>query len=181
MKSLIKLLLITIFFCSSTALSKQTESSTEIPSTIGNSFNQPFLVGSATLGFLGLKVYDISLWSEGVGFSYNKSFAIRIKYNMNFSRENLAQRSITEIKRLHELSAEEETKFLESLKTIFHSVKKGDEKIAVFIPSKGVSMFYNGKLTGQISDLKLSRLFVDIWLDEKGSYPKVTNKILGKP
>ena len=41
-------------------------------------------------------------------------------------------------------------------------------------------MFYNNELIGVILDPKLSRLFVDIWLDERGSYPKLTRKILGK-
>ena len=52
--------------------------------------------------------------------------------------------------------------------------------MALFVPNQGVEMFYNGKLNGKISDQKLARLFVDIWLDERGSYPKVTRKILGK-
>ena len=180
MKHPVKLFLVMLLLFPVMALASQSKSSTEIPTTIHKSFERSFLVGSATLEFLGIKVYDISLWSEGVGFSYDKSFAIRIKYNMNFSSEDLAQSSITEIKRLHELSKQEESSYLESLKTIFRSVRKGDEKIAVFIPSQGVIMFHNDEPTGKISDPKLSRLFVDIWLDERSSYPKVTRAILGK-
>jgi hypothetical protein len=167
MKNLTKLLLILLFFSSPT-----------LANSPDSSFK--FLAGSATLRFLGMKVYDISLWSETPEFSYAKPFAIHIKYNMNFSREDLAQRSITEIENLHELSVDEKKIYLQNLNTIFRSVKKGDEKVAIFTPSKGVAMFYNNELTGEISDPKFSRLFVDIWLDERGSYPEVTRKILGK-
>jgi hypothetical protein len=178
MKNLIKILIV-LLFSSSAALANQPKLSTEIPPIIRNNFEQRFLIGSATLRFVGIKVYDISLWSQAPKFSYDQAFAIQITYNMNFSSEELAERSITEIERRHQLSAEEQEIYFKNLKTIFHSVKKGDEKIAIFIPKKGVKMFYNNELTGQISDPKFSRLFVDIWLDEKGSYPKVTRKILG--
>jgi hypothetical protein len=175
MKKIIQLLFIALFYSCTTALAAET------PLIIRNSLDKQFLVGSATLKFLGMKVYDISLWSEVPKFSYEKSFAIHIKYNMNFSRDELAKRSITEIERLHKLSEKDKKIYLNNLNLILHSVKKGDEKVAIFIPSKGVKMFHNNEETGAISDLKLSRLFVDIWLDEKGSYPEVTRQVLGKP
>lgn len=180
MKILIKTIFVALLFFYNFALAEQSKTSIENPAVIRNFFNQPFLNGSAILRFLGVKVYDISLWSEGAGFSYSKSFAIEIKYNMNFSSNQLVQRSIDEIKKLHKLEKEEEVIYLDNLKRILPAVKKGDEKIAVFIPSKGVIMFHNGEITGKISDPKLSRLFVDIWLDEGGSYPEVTKKIIGK-
>jgi hypothetical protein len=180
MKFSIKFLLVALLYWPCTTFAEQSKSSIEIPTTIQKSFEQPSLVGSATLKFLGMKVYDIFLWSEGVGFSYKKKFAIHIKYNMNFSREDLAQRSIVEIEKLHELSKEEKETYLKNLKEIFHPIKKGDEKTAIFVPSKGVTMFHNSEITGKIYDQKLSRLFVDIWLDERGSYPEVTRKLLGK-
>ena len=143
MKFSIKFLLVALLYWPCTTFAEQSKSSIEIPTTIQKSFEQPSLVGSATLKFLGMKVYDIFLWSEGVGFSYKKRFAIHIKYNMNFSREDLAQRSIVEIEKLHELSKKEKETYLNNLKEIFHPIKKGDEKTAIFVPSKGVTMFHN--------------------------------------
>ncbi|MBU6140009.1 MAG: chalcone isomerase family protein [Proteobacteria bacterium] len=152
----------------------------EMSSTVSQNLEPAYLIGDSDLNFLGLKVYHLALWSEAQKFSYDKKFAIQIRYNMNFSKEDLAKKSIEEIERLHVLSAQDKENFLAELKKIFSSVKKGDEKVAIFTPNQGVEMFYNGKLNGKISDQKLARLFVDIWLDERGSYPKVTKKILGK-
>jgi hypothetical protein len=168
-----------VIFILSFSSARSSESATEIPSSVQKVFENPFLIGSTQLKFLGIKVYDIALWSSDSKFSYEKSFAIRIKYNMNFSKEDLAERSIVEIKRLHKLTKDEENSYLKQLLGIFHSVKKGDEKLAVFDPKKGVSMIYNGEKIGEISNPKLARLFVDIWLDLRGSYPEVTKKILG--
>lgn len=150
------------------------------PKAVKKNIKNANLIGSATLRFLGLKVYDIATWGEDKNFSYDKKFAIQINYDMNFSREELTKRSIEEIENLHDLSKEEEKKYTEKLNEIFVNIKPHDQKIAFFDPKKGVILFYNGKETGRITDLKFARLFVDIWLDEKGSYPKVSAKLIGK-
>ena len=152
----------------------------DAPSSVRKNIVAPNLVGEADLKFFGLKVYHISLWGEDKNFSYEKKFAIHIRYNMNFSKEEMAKRSIEEIERLHQLSDDERSSYYQKLEGIFSAVKKGDEKTAIFTPNHGVALFYNGEISGIISDEKLARFFVDIWLDERGSYPKVTRKILGK-
>lgn len=141
---------------------------------------ETYLIGSSNLNFLGLKVYQIYLWSENKSFSYDKKFAIEILYNMNFSKEDLAKRSIEEIKKTSVLTHEEENSYYQKLVTIFNDIKKGDKKIAIFDPKNGVKLFHNHIFKGEISDLKFARLFVDIWLNEKGSYPQITKRILGK-
>ncbi len=138
------------------------------------------LIGATELKYFGLKVYEINLWCEKPKFSYDQKFAIQIRYNMNFTKEELAKRSIEEIEKLHALNDSEKNDYYQKLLKIFSNVKKGDEKVAYFSPKKGVEMFYNNQLVGDISDLKLARQFVDIWLDERGSFPNVTKKLLGK-
>lgn len=152
----------------------------EIPVPVQKNLSAYNLIGSAETKFLGLKVYDVALWSESKQLSYDNRFAIHIKYNMGFTKENLAERSIDEIENLHELSSKERREYLETLERIFVNIKKGDEKVALFDPKNGVMLFYNNQKIGEISNLKFARYFVDIWLDEKGSYPKVTKKLLGK-
>ena len=150
------------------------------PKAVIENISAPTVIGESDLKVWGLKVYHIALWGENKKFSYDEKFAIQIHYNMNFSKEDLAKRSIDEIKRLHKLSPQEEESYYNKLKEVFVSVKKGDEKVALFNPKSGVILFRNNEVVGKISDPKLARLFVDIWLDERGSYPKVTGKILGK-
>ncbi len=163
-----------------TATNATAQDKTQIPIPITKNFQEPFLIGKAKLNFLGFKVYDIELWSEDLNFSYQKKSAIFIKYNMNFKKEDLAKRSIDEIKLNHNLSQLEEENYLKKLNEIFVNIKKGDEKIALFNPNSGVILFHNNKEIGQITNLKFARLFIDIWLDERGSYPKITKQLLGK-
>jgi hypothetical protein len=170
-------ILILLLIISSSANAQE---KTQIPTIIAQNFQEPFLIGKAKLNFLGIKVYDIELWGEDLKFSYQKKSAIFIKYNMNFKKEDLAQRSIDEIRLNNNLSPLEEENYLKKLNEIFVNIKKGDEKIALFNPNSGVILFHNNQEIGQITNLKFARLFIDIWLDERGSYPKVTKKLLGK-
>lgn len=178
MKNFIKIFFLVLIF--NVVVNSAGASERNIPASLQNTIQNPVLIGSSELKFFGLKVYDIFLWSENANFSYDKMFAIQIKYKMNFSRSDLVTRSLSEIKSLHKITSGEEISYSKQLAEIFNSVKKDDEKIAIFVPSKGVFMLHNNELTGKISDLKLARLFVDIWLDENGSYPKITKKLLGR-
>lgn len=150
------------------------------PKPVEESLSNSFLIGESDLKYFGFKVYNIELWSEKKQFSYAEKFAIHITYNMKFSKENLAKRSIEEIERLHVLTELEKKSYYQNLLRIFSDVKKGDEKIAIFIPQKGVEMYHNNQLMGNISDVKLARLFVDIWLDKRSSFPEVTKKLLSE-
>ncbi|MDX2082395.1 MAG: chalcone isomerase family protein [Rickettsiales bacterium] len=164
--------LIFLLFFSSTLSAQAT------PKIIDQNFSPNYLIGAADLKFLMMKVYHIELWSADQKFSYDKKFAIHIHYEMNFSKNDLAKKSIEEIKHSQNLSAEDEEKYFAQLIKIFRSVKKGDEKTAVFLPNQGLEMFYNDQLIGKISDPKLAKLFVDIWLGEKSSHPTITKKLL---
>lgn len=162
------------FFVSCSALAQDVA-----PPEFSKIAKSSYLIGSANLNFVGLKVYKISLWCDAEKFSYNQKFAIQILYNMNFTKEELAKRSIEEIKRFATLDQKQETQYYNQLMAIFSNIRKGDEKIAIFDPQNGVSLFHNHNLNGKITDLKFARLFVDIWLNDKNSYPQVTKKLLG--
>ncbi len=139
-----------------------------------------FLIGESDLKYFGLKIYHIELWSEKAQFSYAQKSAIIISYNMNFAKDDLVKRSILEIERNHVLEASEREFYRQELLKVFNSVKRGDKKIALFLPNQGVEIYHNNQFVGKIFDLKLARLFIDIWLDERGSFADVTRKLLGK-
>lgn len=151
------------------------------PQEVEKNFLKYFLIGENDLRVFGFNIYHIALWSETAEFSYEKKFAINIKYKRNFSSEELTQRSIEEISRINSISDEAQLKiYADKLLKIFKPVKIGDSKTAIFSPKNGVLLFHNSTLSGTISDPKLARYFVDIWLSEKSSYPKMTMAILGK-
>ena len=145
-----------------------------------NSINNPKLIGKSQLSFFGLKIYDIALWSEDDKFSYKKKFAINIKYKRNITKKELIDRSITEIKKTYEITNLEEKKYHQKLSKIFVNISEDDQKTVIFNPKIGVKLYFNSKLLGEIKDLDFARKFVDIWLSDESSYPKISKKLTGK-
>lgn len=177
MKFFLKFFLV-LFFLSTKSFAGATIFNNEV---VRKNLSGYHLIGSNNLKVFGFNVYQISLWSEDEKFSYDKKFAININYKRKFSAEDLVERSIEEIKRINQIKDKNELElYRQKLTEIFRSVNPGDSKTAFYSKNEGLLLFFNGKLVGKISDPKLARYFVDIWLSDKSSYPKMTRAILGK-
>ncbi len=150
------------------------------PDEIKTEMNRVYLIGSDILRFLGFRIYDVALFSEKNKFSYQNKFAININYKKSFDRQSLTDRSIDEIERNYDLKDSEISFYKKELNRIFSDVKNGDSKTALYLPNQGVKMFYNGRLNGIITDKKLARRFIDIWIHENSSYPDIARKLIGK-
>jgi hypothetical protein len=138
------------------------------------------LTGQDRLTFLGFKIYDISLWSESNYFSYDKKFAISIKYKKNFVKNDLIDRSIIEMRKNHDISDEQEIFFKKNMMRVFNDIKKDDTKTIIFDPKGSIKFYHNSNFNGTINDKGFARKFVDIWLHENSSYPQITKNLLGK-
>lgn len=150
-------------------------------SEINEIFSKPSRLGAHSLKVWGFKIYNIQLLSEEKKFSYQKKFAIIINYQRDFSKKDLIQKSLEEISRINDINDEDLLKtYQKKLEEIFFEVKNGDRKTAFFDPKNGVKLYFNGKFVGEINDLIFAKRFIDIWLSDKSSYPKMTRDILGK-
>lgn len=148
---------------------------------INENFFKPSRLGSHNLKVWGLKIYNIQLLSDTKKFSYQNKFAIVINYQRDFAKKNLIQKSLEEISRINNIEDANLVKtYQKKLEEIFLDVKKGDRKTAFFDPKKGVKLYFNAKFVGEINDLVFAKKFIDIWLSDKSSYPKMTQDILGK-
>lgn len=125
-----------------------------------------------------IKAYETSLWTDEHPWSMQGRFALSIRYNMHFTPQDLAQRSVDEIKHLGPLTADQEKDYLAQLMQIFPDVKSGDVITALHQPSKGISFFHNTKPVGTITDATFAGKFMGIWLDEKTSAPDLRKALL---
>ena len=148
---------------------------------INENFSKPSRLGSHNLKVWGFKIYNIQLLSEKKQFSYQNKFAIIINSQRDFVKKDLIQKSLEEISRINDINDETLLKnYQKKLEEIFFDVKKGDRKTAFFDAKNGVKLYFNGKFAGEINDLVFAKRFIDIWLSDKSSYPKMTQDILGK-
>jgi len=143
---------------------------------------KPRLVGHYLFTFFGLEIYHISLWSspEWTPEKWNRhSFALSLVYSRNLSGEEIAKRSIAEIKKQTALSNDKSQQWLNQLQFLMPSVNAGDRLTGVYQPSGNLVFWLDSKKLGEINDPALSEAFMAIWLSTKTSEPKMRKKLFG--
>jgi len=132
---------------------------------------------------LKINLYDIDLCNDEIQkLSYqniwDKRFALVIKYNKDIAKKRLVGASIDEIKKYNQISAADQEKIIKKLSQIFPEVKKGDMISALY--EKGqVTLEYNNKNIGTISDKIFAKQFISIWLNPKNEFAKMRLDLLG--
>ena len=139
------------------------------------------LIGSGRLTFWGLQVYDARLWvppgfkPESFG---TQALALELSYLRTFASTDVAERSISEMRRSATISAEQADRWKAALRQVLPDVNKGDRVMGVHRPGVGASFLLNGKVLGEIRDAEFARLFFGIWLSPKTSEPALRNALL---
>lgn len=136
------------------------------------------VVGTGQLTWFGLTVYDATLYSpEGV-YHPERPHAIQITYRFNFSRQQLAQKSLEEIERIHGRQPNRML-MLQQLKSVFRDVTEGDHILGIHHPGERAEFYSNDVLLGRIADPALAAAFFDIWLDPATRKPDLRARMLG--
>ena len=141
------------------------------------------LQGSGRLRFLGLRIYDAHLWAgaQPVATDWSATpFALELLYARELKGEQIAERSLAEMKRQGDIAAETAQRWLALMKQLFPDVKAGDRITGVNLPGIGARFFVNGALRGEPKDVDFARLFFGIWLSPRSSEPALREALLGR-
>ena len=142
---------------------------------------EPAAVGAGTLRFMGFALYDGKLWSPGGRWDANAPYALELIYARGFDGEDIARRSLEEIRRLRTLDDATAARWEARLRAVFPNVKAGDRLTGVRIPGEGVRFYAGERLLGHIDDEVLASAFFAIWLDPRTRAPDLRRKLLGLP
>jgi hypothetical protein len=137
--------------------------------------------GGGRLTFFGLQVYEARLWvtSDFKAASFEQApMALELVYARKLVGSLIADRSIEEMRRQSDLTAEKTARWLASMKQIFPDVASGDRLTGVHLPDTAARFFLNGRFVGEIRDAEFARLFFGIWLSPRTSEPKLRNALL---
>ncbi len=137
-------------------------------------------LGEGRLRFLGIHVYDSTLWIAGAAFAFDRAFALDIRYAMSIKGRDLSQRSIKEMKDQGWNDEAKLKRWEAAMDKVFPDIKPGDRLVGVLVPGKEARFYSNEKLLGSVQDPEFARAFFGIWLDEKTSEPKLRLKLLGQ-
>jgi hypothetical protein len=134
--------------------------------------------GAAVMRAIGLKVYDISLWTPAKAHSDVEPFALKLIYNMSFKGSDIAKRSVDEMRKVGYTDEAKLKRWGETMTKIFPDVKKGDTLVGVSVPGKEVRFYSQSKLIATVPDVEFGKAFFDIWLSEKTSEPKLRRQLM---
>jgi hypothetical protein len=148
---------------------------------LGDTLPQARRIGMGRLTVWGFQVYDARLWAQP-GFStanYERApLALEVAYLRAFKSEELAERSIKEMRRSQALSPTQAARWTAGLMRVIPDVRKGDRVMGVHQPGVGAAFWVNGKNTGEVQDAEFARLFFGIWLSPNTSEPKLREALL---
>ena len=137
------------------------------------------MLGEGTMRFIGLRVYDVSLWTAMKPFSYQDPFALELTYHMNFTGREIADRSVKEMRGQGYSDEAKLKRWGDEMAKIFPDIKKGDTLVGVNVPGKEARFYTRDKFIAAVADPEFSKAFFDIWMSEKTSDPGVRVKLLG--
>lgn len=144
---------------------------------------QPRQVGSGLYSYWGFDIYQASLWVEP-GFDAtalpSQRYALELHYRRSFKGRDIAERSITEMRRVGPFSEAQAQSWSREMERVFPDVASGDRLTGVHLPGRGAQFYANGKPTGEITDPEFASRFFGIWLSEKTSAPKLRLTLLGQ-
>ena len=144
---------------------------------------QPRQAGSGLYTWWGFDVYQASLWVEP-GFDAaalaRQRYALELHYRRDFKGRDIAERSITEMRRVGAFGEAQAQAWLQAMQAAFPDVTPGDRLTGVHLPGRGAQFYFNGKPWGEITDPEFAHLFFGIWLSDKTSAPKLRLSLLGQ-
>ncbi len=136
-------------------------------------------VGSGTLRFFGLRIYDATLWSPGGVWFASQPFALELRYARSFDGAAIARRSIEEIRAQRSIPDATLARWEAQMRAIFPDVREGDRLIGVRIPGAGAVFYRDARKLGQIEDEAFADAFFGIWLHPATREPALRARLLG--
>jgi hypothetical protein len=159
-----------------------TAATPKLPAAITTDFpdKSAFTVrGDGALRFIGMKVYDIRLWTNSKAHSHTEPYALELVYDLALKGAKIAERSVAEMRKVGYTDEAKLKRWGDEMAKIFPDVKKGDTLVGVFVPGKEVRFYSQTKLIAAIPDVEFGKAFFDIWLSEKTSEPKLRQRLMG--
>lgn len=147
------------------------------PKEIAGTIKQETAYGEGKLQRLMFVAYKASLWTDATAWSYDAPFALSITYNMDFTKDDLIDRTISEMAGQSESPCPAES-YRALLDKAFTDVKDGERFTALYTAKKSVRFYHNGTFMSDIADPVFAKRFFDIWLSPNTTEPALRRGLL---
>jgi len=137
---------------------------------------------SYDLKFLFKKIYNVELCAEDKKMLnykniYNQNFSLTIKYNINFTKKELVESSLSEIIRYNKINNTKQEAYRKILQNLFPSVQKNDIISAIYNKNGDLQFYFNNKYYSSTKNKDFNHNFLNIWLHKDNKYKKMTQKL----
>jgi len=109
---------------------------------------------------------------------------LSLQYQRDFKGEDIAHRSLEEMRRHPLMRESDQATWLAALKALMPDVRAGEHLIGVYQPGQGLQLWHDGaslRELGTAPDAQMARVFMGIWLDPSTSQPELRQRLLGLP
>jgi hypothetical protein len=138
-------------------------------------------VGGGQLSWLGMDIYDASLWTDTgryEGFADGRTVALSLWYRRSFTRDELLGITNTAWKRL-DLDPGSRERWLVELRGLWSDVRPGDN-VTTVVEAGGATRFYDdSRYLGRVDDPAFGPAFLAIWLDPRSVVRDLRVQLLG--
>ena len=139
----------------------------------------PFLIGEGVLKVFIWDIYELRLFSETNIYDRDEIFVLEFKYLRDTSKASVIKASIVELKKLN-LSKTKLEKWEKYLEKSIKDMKAGEKAALLFNPNAGLTFFASEKFNITIDNDEFANSYIDIWLGENTTRPKLRKKIIGQ-
>ena len=156
--------------------------SVALPAPLATELPGARLQGQGTLRFLGMHIYDARLWAPGSvrpDAVERTALALELQYARTLRGPLIAERSIEEMRRVGDFSAEQGQRWEATMARMFPDVRAGDRIFGLQRPGDGARFLLGERFLGEVRDAEFARLFFGIWLSPRTSEPALRAALLG--
>ncbi len=150
-----------------------------LPAALASELPALSVLGEGRLRWFGLHVYDSSLWVPGAAWSFERPFALDIRYAMNIRGRELTEKSLEEMRRLGWKDPAKLARWEAAMDRVFPDIRPGDRLVGVSLPGREARFYSQDRFLGTVADPEFARAFFGIWLDPSTSEPALREQMLG--
>ncbi|WP_299899665.1 hypothetical protein [uncultured Ruegeria sp.] len=145
-------------------------------SPVTKGLNDAQLRGTATFRYLGLPIYDATLYTpKGAPFSWSEDIALQLTYRKNIKKKALVNSTLEEMDRIGR-----SVPVRDQLDRCFKAVVKGDSYLAVSDGPDKVSFWLNGQQTCTMTYPGIKRSFMSVFLGDNTRSASFTRRLQGR-
>ena len=138
------------------------------------------LIGQGTLKVLFFEVYSVRLLTDSKAFSWKNKFQLEFEYKREVKKQSVIESSIKEMRRQSNILDKDINQWQEYLEISIKPVQEGSQATVSWNPNGQITFHYQSSEPTTIEDENFARAFLNIWLGEETSQPKLRSQLLSQ-